>query len=231
MKNILGWSSFLLESISSVAGEVGGATATQTTNTTTLDPNIEYSTDREGNPVEYNKKKRLETTFHKEKKDSKGRRLIIKRGHYDNQNKKDGLWKEWDHERDIETSKNYYSDKLHGLVSKNYKKPLKSYDPVFEEETWTYGKIIQYSVEYKNGDNEERKFVDGDPESYTSVKKDSEGRTIWEKKYKKTRQDGLWRWYEDGKFKCSMNYTRGEPDGWGKNPEGEVIRGSTPKNK
>jgi hypothetical protein len=229
MKNILDWYTFLCESEkkSFIENEPKVTTSTSTS-TTTLDPNIEYSNDQEGNQVEFNKKKRLEITYHKDKKDEKGKRLIIKKGHYDTQNKKDGVWKELDLKKNIEITKNYYQDKLHGLVLKKYGEATKDYSPILIEEIWTYGRLVGTTIESKNGDVEKRTYVNGDIESYSSIKKNADGDMIWEKKYTKTKPSGLWRWWIDGEF-YSMNYTNGQPDGWGKNINGEIIAGTEPK--
>ena len=231
MKNILGWSSFLLESISLVADEVGDLTATQTTTTTTLDPNIEYSIDRQGNPVEFNKKTREEITYHPSKKGSKGEKIILKRGKFDKQNKKDGTWRTYDLDKQIDYLDNYDSDKLYGQSIENYKNANENFPKVKVKTIWDHGKRIEQEIDYLNGDKEVRKFKEGREDSYKFTKRDIDDNLLIQGAYYNGVEEDVWRWYKKGEFECSMSYTSGKPDGWGKNPDNETIRGREPEEK
>ena len=223
MKNIFNWERFILEQKNSVSE------TTTTTSTTTLNPNIEYDTDKDGNSIEFNKRTREEIIYHHEKMDSKGKRLIIKRGKYNSQNKKEGTWIEWDPDEQIQHIKNYASDKLDGYSIQNYKNPKSHFEMI--KTRWVDDKMIDEKIEYRDGESEMKQFIEGDKMSYKFTIFDNNKKPKKEGYYNKGIKDDLWRWYKDGVFLCSMSYTSGKPDGWGKNPDNETIRGREPEEK
>lgn len=191
----------------------------------TTNPDIEYSKDSEGNPVEFNKKTRVETTYHKTIVDSKGNKLPIKRGKYDANNNKILLWQEWNYENKSQTKKYYVNDKLDGLVVTTFETgPIEK-----EVEDWEDGTIIRRDTFYRDGRKMSKEFEDGKPDKYRVCMFDTRGKISEEGIINSGKREGIWRWYENGEFLSSMYYYQGQPKGWGEDPSGNKIKGTIPK--
>jgi antitoxin component YwqK of YwqJK toxin-antitoxin module len=191
----------------------------------TTNPDIEYSKDSEGNPVEFNKKTRVETTYHKTKVDSKGNKLPIKRGKYDANNNKILLWQEWNYEKDSSTKKYYVNDKLDGLVVTTFETgPIEK-----EVEGWEDGIIIRRDTLYRDGRKMSKEFEDGKTDKYRVRMFDTRGKISEEGVINSGKREGIWRWYKSGEFLASMYYYQGQPKGWGEDPSGNKIKGTIPK--
>jgi antitoxin component YwqK of YwqJK toxin-antitoxin module len=212
MKIILSYKLWISESIS--------ATSSQNT-----DPDIDYSQDREGNPVEFNRKKRIEITYHPTKKDQKGNRIPIKKGKYDRGENKTGVWEQWDLDKGIHQKMVYVDDKLHGINLITFTKGDKDQ----EIQYWEEGVLKGKKIDYRNGSMDQINYEDELQKEYTVQKFDPSGKKTFQGSWSSGQKDGLHQWWKNGQFCCSMNYQRGKPTGWGEDPQGKTIKGSLPK--
>lgn len=183
--------------------------------------NIEKYTDSDENEVEFNKKTMIEITYQK----NSNKNIILRKGKYDKQNNKVGIWQEFDPLKNYKIIQHYTDDVLDGPSITIYSSgPVKR-----KEQNWTKGNLREETIQYTDGRIEKKEFKDDKGKHYTLKIYDVRGKLAQEGQVLNNQRHELWRWYENGNFLCSMFYYIGTPKGWGETPDGDTIEGKEPK--